>query len=263
MKITDSHAHIFPQKIALKASGATGEFYGVTMHHDGMAHTLSPLLAKAGISRALVCSPATTPHQVESINDFIAEKCEKYPEFFGVATLHPDTEDTAREIERIEKLGLHGVKYHPDFQRFRIDDEKMFSTYKLLEEKGIPVLFHAGDKRYDFSGPKRIINVIERFPDLRIIAAHFGGYSEWDEAWKYPKHKNLYFDTSSSLWVMTNEEAAKFIDHFGASQFMFGSDFPMWTPEEELEKFLAIGLSDSQNEQILNKTFEELFQIEN
>ena len=263
MKITDSHAHIFPQKIALKASGATGKFYGVEMHHDGMAHTLSEKLREAGIERALVCSPATTPHQVESINDFIAEKCEKYPEFFGVATLHPDTPDTEAEIERLISLGLHGVKYHPDFQQFQIDDEKMFRTYEILEKKGLPVLFHAGDARYDFSGPKRINNVIERFPDLKIIAAHFGGYSEWDEVWNYPKHKNLYFDTSSSLWVMTNDEARIFIDHFGASQFMFGSDFPMWTPEEELEKFLAIGLSDEEKERILNGTFEELFQIEN
>ena len=137
----------------------------------------------------------------------------------------------------------------------------MFSTYKILEEKGIPVLFHAGDKRYDFSGPKRIINVIERFPDLKIIAAHFGGYSEWEEAWKYPVHKNLYFDTSSSLWVMTCAEARKFIDRFGASQFMFGSDFPMWTPSEELSKSLSINLSEDEKTRILNGTFEELFQI--
>ena len=259
MKITDSHAHIFPQKIALKASGATGEFYGVEMHHDGMAHTLSEKLHEAGISRALVCSPATTPHQVESINDFIAEKCKKYPEFFGVATLHPDTEDSAKEIERIEALGLHGVKYHPDFQRFAIDDEKMFPTYSLLERKKIPVLFHTGDKRYDFSGPRRLIRVLEKFPDLKCIAAHFGGYSEWEHAWEYPKHKNLYFDTSSSLWVMKPDEALAFIDKFGAEQFMFGSDFPMWTPAEELSKFLNLGLTEEMNEQILCKTFETLF----
>lgn len=261
MKITDSHAHIFPQKIALKASGATGKFYGIEMHHDGMAHTLSKKLSEAGISRALVCSPATTPHQVESINDFIAEKCKKYPEFFGVATLHPDTEDSAKEIDRIESLGLHGVKYHPDFQRFAIDDEKMFTTYALLERKKIPVLFHTGDKRYDFSGPRRLMRVIEKFPDLICIAAHFGGYSEWEYAWEYPKHKNLYFDTSSSLWVMKPDEALAFIDKFGAEQFMFGSDFPMWTPAEELSRFLKLGLTEETNAQILNGTFESLFGI--
>lgn len=261
MKITDSHAHIFPQKIALKASCATGKFYGIEMHNDGMAHTLSKKLSEAGISRALVCSPATTPHQVESINDFIAEKCKKYPEFFGVATLHPDTEDSAKEIERIESLGLHGVKYHPDFQRFAIDDEKMFPTYELLERKKIPVLFHTGDKRYDFSGPRRLMRVIEKFPDLICIAAHFGGYSEWEYVWEYPKHENLYFDTSSSLWVMPHDEALAFIDKFGAEQFMFGSDFPMWTPAEELRRFLSLGLTEEMNAQILCGTFESLFGI--
>lgn len=261
MKITDSHAHIFPQKIAIKASGATGEFYGVTMHHDGMAHTLAQNLADAGIERALVCSPATTPHQVESINSFIAEKCKKYPQFFGVATLHPELSDPEAEIERIQELGLHGVKLHPDFQRFCIDDEKMFPTYRSLQEKKLPILFHTGDKRYDFSGPKRLMRVIEKFPELICIAAHFGGYSEWENARLYPKHKNLYFDTSSSLWVMESDEARYFIEHFGEDQFMFGSDFPMWTPKEELSKFLALGLSEKTNEKILNGNFERLFKL--
>ncbi|MBR5542483.1 MAG: amidohydrolase [Oscillospiraceae bacterium] len=259
MKITDVHAHIFPQKIALKASGATGDFYGIKMHHDGMPHTLKNELSRAGISRALVCSPATTAHQVESINDFIAEKCEKYPEFVGLATLHPETPDPEREILRSESLGLRGVKFHPDFQRFAIDDEKMFPTYKILEERKLPILFHMGDKRYPFSNPHRLVTVMEKFPDLIVVGAHFGGYSEWESVMLYPRSRNLFFDTSSSLWKLSYEEAARLISHFGAEQFMFGSDFPMWTPSEELEKFFKIGLSDEENEMILNGNFERLF----
>ncbi len=259
MKIIDSHAHIFPQKISLKASGAIGDFYGIKMHHDGMAHTLSGLMEKAGVERALVCSTATTPHQVEAINDFIYEKCKQYPRFMGFATLHQDMEDPEREIMRIKKLGLHGIKLHPDFQKFKIDDEKMFPTYRILEREKLPILFHTGDKRYDFSGPRHLIKIMEKFPDLVCIGAHFGGYSEWKEAEEYPKSKNLYFDTSSSLDVLDKKHALALIEHFGVEQFMFGTDYPMWTPEEEIEKVFALGLSDEDNAKVFSKNFERLF----
>ena len=259
MKITDSHAHIFPQKIALKASLAIGDFYGVHMRHDGMAHTLVSEHEKAGISRALVCSTATTPQQVEPINDFIFDRCKKYPQFVGLATLHQDMPDPEREIERILEMGLRGIKLHPDFQHFAIDDKKMFPIYKLLEEKKLPILFHMGDKRYSFSNPPRLVRVMEKFPDLICIGAHFGGYSEWDKAKLYPKSKNLFFDTSSSLDVLNKNDARELISHFGAEQFLFGTDFPMWNPREEIEKFLALGLSDEENALIFDGNFERLF----
>ena len=262
MKITDAHAHIFPKKISLKASKSIGHFYDIEMHHDGMAHVLAECEKEAGIERMLVCSTATTPHQVEAINDFIFEKCKKYPQFVGLATLHQDMEDPEREIERIIGMGLHGIKLHPDFQKFPIDDERMFPTYKVLEKKRLPILFHTGDCRYDFSGPRRLINLMEHFPDLVCIGAHFGGYSEWEHARLYPKSENLYFDTSSSLWTMPKEEACEFIEYFGDDRFLFGSDFPMWTPKEELSRFLALGLSEETNKKILNGNFERLFGLE-
>jgi len=259
LKIFDSHAHIYPAKISLKASASIGVFYGIDMHHDGMPHTLNELSKEAGIEKTLVCSVATTPHQVEVINDFICKKCGEYENFIGIATLHQDTPDPEAEIERVVGLGLRGIKLHPDFQHFAIDDEKMFHTYGILEKKKLPVLFHTGDKRYEYSNPRRLMRVMEKFPDLICIGAHFGGYSEWDEAEKYPKHKNLYFDTSSSLSYMPVGKAQEFIEHFGAEQFMFGTDFPMWTPKEEIEKVLALGLDEKTNEQIFHKTFEKLF----
>lgn len=259
LKIIDSHAHIFPQKISLKASGAIGDFYGIKMHHDGMAHTLRDLMEDAGIEKALVCSTATTPHQVEAINNFVHEKCVQYKNFMGLATLHQDMEDPEGEILRIKKLGLRGIKLHPDFQKFKIDDEKMFPTYAILEREKLPILFHTGDKRYDFSGPRHLIKIMEKFPDLICIGAHFGGYSEWKEAAEYPKSKNLFFDTSSSLDILPKEEALALISRFGVEQFMFGTDYPMWTAAEEIEKVLALGLSEQDYDKIFHANFERLF----
>ena len=90
MEIIDAHVHIYPDKIALKASKAIGDFYGIPMDYDGTVNGLLEVGKKAGISRYLVHSVATTPHQVHSINTFILEQLKAHKEFIGFITLHPD-----------------------------------------------------------------------------------------------------------------------------------------------------------------------------
>ena len=63
----DAHAHIFPEKIAAKASDAIGDFYGISMHHTGLLDELTGFGAQCGIEGFLVSSTATVPHQVPSI----------------------------------------------------------------------------------------------------------------------------------------------------------------------------------------------------
>ena len=73
------------------------------------------------------------------------------------------------------ELGLRGIKIHPDFQKLAIDDERGIETYKAIARRDLPVLFHMGDDRYDFSSPERLTNLLRRVPELRAVAAHFGG----------------------------------------------------------------------------------------
>ena len=123
----------------------------------------------------------------------------------------------------------------------------------------MPILFHTGDKRYPYSHPTRLVRVLRRFPKLLAIGAHFGGYSVWDELDAYEGVENVCFDTSSSLAFLTPERAAGLIRRFGAERFMYGSDFPMWKEDEELGRFLALPLTDSEREQILHKTAERVY----
>ena len=260
--IIDAHAHIFPPNIAKKATDATGQFYDIKMSHIGSSEELLSSGSKINVSKYLVCSTATTPRQVSSINDFIAEQCSKHLNFFGFGTLHPEMEDPEREIERIQSLGLKGIKLHPDIQRFQIDTVKAIKIYKILADRGLPVLFHTGDIRYDFSSPLRLVSALEKVPNLTVIAAHFGGYSEWNFVKCYPKIKNLYFDTSSSLFLIKKEEALDIIDYFGKEQFFFGVDFPMWDHAEELERFMSLNLDQKTTELILYKNFSRLFSLQ-
>lgn len=259
LPIIDAHAHIFPEKIAQKAVANIGQFYNLPMGHQGLSQSLLDSGRAIGVSRYLVCSTATTPAQVASINDFIAGECRKHPEFFGFGTLHPQLESLPAEVDRIAALGLHGVKLHPDFQKFDIDDPIALELYRLCARVGLPILFHTGDHRYDYSAPRRMAAVARQFPELICIAAHFGGYRQWQDVAVYQGLHNLYFDTSSSLFALPREEALGLLDLLGEDRFFFGTDFPMWDHRQELDRFLALDLPEATQEKILAGNFLRVF----
>ena len=261
-RAADAHAHIYPGKIAEKATASVGDFYHIPMHNVGLPHVLAQRGGEAGIDRFLVCSVATKVEQVRSINQFIQEKCEKYPQFIGLGAWHQDITDISGEMDDIQARGLRGIKLHPDFQEFMIDDPKMLDVYKEAHRRGLPVLFHTGDSRTEFSSPHRLMNVIDKLPDFTCIAAHLGGYSEWEEARRELSGTNVYIDTSSSLFKISPEEAKENIAHFGVDHTMFGTDFPMWDPKEELERFFALGFSQEENQAMLYDNFARLFQLD-
>ncbi len=181
-RAADAHAHIYPGKIAEKATASVGDFYHIPMHNVGLPHVLAQRGGAAGIDRFLVCSVATKVEQVRSINQFIQGKCQKYPQFIGLGAWHQDITDISGEMDDIQARGLRGIKLHPDFQEFMIDDPKMLDVYREAHRRGLPILFHTGDSRTEFSSPHRLMNVIDKLPDFTCIAAHLGGYSEWEEA---------------------------------------------------------------------------------
>lgn len=254
MEIIDAHAHIYPEKIAKKATDAIGEFYDIQMEMP--AGTTDQLIedgSRAGITRYIVHSVATTAHQVRSINEFIKKEADLHKEFIPFMTLHQDLteEQTASEIEWAKNNAFKGIKLHPDFQKFNIDDEIAQKFYKHAGEN-FPILLHVGDDRFDFSSPERLIKTAKKYPKVTFIAAHFGGYRKWNDAEEYKGLNNVYFDTCSSLPFITPKKAKEIIDMLGADKFFFGTDFPMWDAKEELNRFNQIDLTNEEKEKILS-----------
>ena len=261
MRIADIHAHIFPHKLAEKASASIGGFYGTHAGHLASVEMLLPLEAEAGITHCAVASSATSPHQVQHINDFIASEVQAHSNLIGLGTLFPTMEGWEAEVERMVALGLRGVKIHPDFQHIPIDLPEAVPMYRAVAKAGLPVLFHMGDARYDYSSPQRLTNLIRQVPDLIAIAAHFGGWQAWDKSYDHVQPENVFYDTSSSLMFLGKERALDFLDKLGAQRFLFGTDFPMWTPAEELQRFLDLGLEEALQAQILFGNFKRLFRL--
>lgn len=261
-KIIDLHAHIFPEGIAYKASSAIGKFYDIPMQEDGTLDTLLVCGEKAGIGHYVVHSVATRPQQAHSINTFIAECVEKHPEkLTGFGTLHPDSEDLEEEFERIVSLGLKGVKIHPDFQEFLIDDPAAMRMYEIIEGR-LPLLVHTGDYRYEYSHPKRMAKVLDTFPKLDVIGAHFGGWSVWKTALTYLLDKRIWVDTSSSLYDISPEQGTELVRLWGADRVFFGTDYPMWRHDEEMERFNRLDLTAEERHKILYQNARDFLSID-
>lgn len=250
-RVFDAHAHIFPDKIAQKATENIGKFYDLSMDLNGTVDTLLQLGDTYHVERFLVQSVATVPEQVQSINDFISGQVALHPDrLTGFASLHPDMAGMDEEIDRVISLGLKGVKLHPDFQLFHADDDKAMKLYEKIEGR-LPLLIHAGDHRYDYSGPKRIANILASFPKLDVIAAHFGGWSQWDEAERYLAGKRVWVDTSSTMYEVAPEQVHRMIQAFGADRVLFGTDYPMWKVNDELDMMMNLGLEEKVLQDIL------------
>lgn len=259
-EIIDAHTHIFPAPLAAKAAGSIGDFYGMLPGHPGAAEDLLREGSKYGVKKYLVCSVATSPGQVGDINNFITRECAGHPEFFGFGTLHPNMEGLEDEVERIIRMGLHGIKLHPDFQFFNLDSPEAFSIYDMVGGR-LPFLLHMGDNRYDSSSPERLSRVLDNFPKLEVIAAHFGGFMCWESAWELLKRPNVKVDTSSSLFMLDKGYVRKLIDHYGIENCFFGTDFPLWNYGGEVERFFALDLPYDDMKRILSLNFREYFKL--
>lgn len=264
--VLDAHCHIYPEKIAAKAAASTNAFYEMEKGScAGTAADLMELGAAAGVDHFVVQSVATVPKQVRSINTFIAaEVAAAKGKLTGLGTLHPDSEDIEGDVAQILELGLNGVKLHPDIQKFAIDEPRCRKIYELCAGR-LPILLHTGDKRFGFSNPEHLLPVLRDFPDLTVVGAHFGGWSVWEEASeRLAGLPNLWVDCSSTFYAISdNDTILKWIRRYGADRVLFGTDYPMWEPEQELERFFTLDLTEEERRLILGENAKTLWGIEN
>lgn len=261
MKIIDIHTHIYPDKIARKATESVRDFYQI--YGGNLEGTVDELLAqgeKAGISQYVVLPVSNTPSHVRSINTFILNQTAQHDNFIGFGTLHAEMDGLMDEVDWILQNGFHGIKMHPDSQQFAIDDPRLFPVYEALQEK-LPVMLHMGDPRYNYSHPSRLRKVLYQFPRLEVIAAHFGGYSMFHTAKELLWDTDCVFDISSAMMFMEKGEPEKYINSYGAERMAYGTDYPLWDPVREVRRFKELKLTDEQFDQIAHKTAERILKL--
>lgn len=214
---------------------------------------------RAGIDLVVTQPVATKASQVTKMNDWAASTASDRILPFGA--IHPDTPDPGAEIARIAALGIRGVKLHPEYQAFSPDEPRMDVIYDALAEHDLVLLFHAGldiGLPTDFGRPANFARMIERNPDLRIVLAHMGGWSLWDEVREHLLGLPVYLDTSFASDYMSDEEFLDLVSIHGASRVLFGTDGPWADMAAQVRWLRGLPLPREEAEGILGRNAAEL-----
>lgn len=251
--LIDFHTHCFPEKIAGRAlerlSYVSG---GMEKYTDGTIDGLKKSMRSENVDASVVLNIATNEHQMESVNNFAAE-INNNTDIFAFGSVYPDAKNVSEELERIKQLGLKGVKLHPEYQGFYVDDEKMKPIYKKISQLGLILVFHAGFD-YGYSAPfhampENMKNAL-RWIDGPTVAAHWGGLSCGEEVAELLCGTELYFDTSFGYAQMPRSTAMRIIEKHGTDKILFATDSPWHTSEMEKKFLNTLELSESELEAI-------------
>ncbi|MEO0044497.1 MAG: hypothetical protein RL329_3945, partial [Bacteroidota bacterium] len=160
----------------------------------------------------------------------------------------------AREARRlIEQFGVKGFKFHPTVQGFYPNDKMAYHVYEAIAEAKLPMLFHSGHSgfgsgvrgggklRLEYSNPIHLDDVAIDFPDSPIIIAH-PSWPWQDEALSVCLHKpNVYIDLSGWSPKYFPPQLVQYANTQLKSKMLFGTDFPLITPERWLKDFEKAG----------------------
>ncbi|NDV20161.1 amidohydrolase family protein [Pseudodesulfovibrio sp. JC047] len=252
----DIHAHAFDPKIADKVLVQLEGHYGVKPIGTGKADDLIERLDRAGLDKSVVLSAATTPSQVIPANNWAIQLKKTNPRFIPFGTLHPGFDRNAEELDRLEKNGIQGLKFHPDFQGFRMDDESFFDVMELIQGRFI-CLFHIGDTLppdENPSCPKKMAALRKRFPKPTMIAAHMGGYHQWEYAIKHLAGTDVYVDCSSVLDFVDDSLLQRLFAAFPHDHILFGSDYPLYDAATEIKSLSQrLHLTETQLDELLSR----------
>ena len=262
--IIDFHTHAFPDAVAPRAmdklSFVSG---GLIPYTDGTAEGLLSRMREDGVDLSVVLSIATNPHQQRAVNDFAAALNEREG-LVAFGSVHPDAPDAMEELERIADMGLRGVKLHPDYQGFSVDEDRMIPLYKNISSLGLITVFHAGVD-YGFSPPygatpEKMARAL-RHIDSPVVAAHLGGVGCYTDVLRYLCGENLYFDTAFTFSMLPKYYAEKIIEAHGTDNILFGTDCPWHTAALERRLIETLSLSDEDKEKIYSGNAKRLLGI--
>jgi len=256
MNCIDFHTHIFPDKIAKRAVAALAEESGdYVPRTDGTLKGLLASMDEAGIALSVVANIATRPSQMLPIFEFCRHIAGE--RIVPLISVHPD--NSMNEIgvlfARAAEAGIKGVKLHPMYQGFAIDDRKMYPVYQLIEHYGFFVVLHTG---FDMAFPgntqgdvERVKTIADQFRDLTIVATHVGGWRQWDRSGILGKCENIYTETSITLTEINDDQFINALSAFDEDRVLFGSDSPWSDQKEMLDRTQGLRISDGRKEKLL------------
>ena len=220
----------------------------------GTTDQLLDEMDRAGVSKAVILgqdthatrSPAFRNYTLK--NDEIAKISDKSGDrLIPFAGVDPNAgEESLRELTRaVKKLGMRGLKVHGSANSVYLNDRRrMYPIYDLCQEEGLPILFHTGttglgDCEIKYSKTELMDEVCQRFPDLKVVMAHFG--------WPWPevaiaialRSPNVFIDVSGWKPRYIPQSVLPYLNGILQDRFLFGTDYPMLRQKEWMDDFRA------------------------
>ena len=252
MKI-DFHTHAFPDALASRVIPLLAGNANIHACLDGTLASLQASMKRCGIDYSVMLQIATKPTQNHTVNTWAIERHE--PGIIPFGSVHPLGEDWAPELDRLAAAGIKGVKFHPEYQGFYVDDPLMFPIYQRIVDLGLILVFHAG---IDVGiappvhgTPQHFAKILDRLPVGRTVLAHLGGWNKWDDVERYLVGSHLLFDTSYCHDYLHQEQMRRIITHHGATKIVMGSDSPWEDQSAALNTITRLELSPADEAAIL------------
>ena len=202
---------------------------------------------RAGIDKAVVCSIATRPEHFDPILKW--SRAIASDRLIPLASIHPADPLAVARVGEVSEAGLVGIKLHPYYQDFDLASEVVFPLYEALSTVGLAVVAHTGydmafprDSRAD---PSKVVEVTERFPQLRFLATHFGGWQNWKEVAARLIGRPISMEISLSLDALSVDEVRAMALAHPADRLLFGSDSPWDDQAAALDRLGRLGLGES------------------
>jgi predicted TIM-barrel fold metal-dependent hydrolase len=241
--IIDAHCHVWPDAIAEKV--LANRPADLDARYDGTVAGLLATMDTAGIDKAMTLGIAHAARTVARTNEFIGSLDRS--RFIPFGTVHPDLpiDDNLRYLR---DNGVRGVKLHPLFQSLSLVDPAVLDILRALAEAGIVVITHVGaggsPEENERATPRDLRNVVDIIPDIVLIACHYGGYHRMAEAEEYVVGSDVILETSwpPRLSDVDAGQLRAIIARHGTDRVVFGSDWPMTDPAQEIAAIRALEL---------------------
>lgn len=260
--IIDFHVHCFPDSLAPRALGTLKDHalgnpdFPCT---DGTVKGTEAHLRMSGVDYGVVCNIATNARQQYNVNSFAISIAKTSKMLIPLGSLHPLGEDKRGELMRLREAGIKGIKIHPDYMGTDIDEPVYNEIFELCSELDFFVVTHAGldpiSPDHLHASPAAIASVLDRYPDLRLVAAHMGGFARSEEVLCHlAGRKNLWLDTSmSSQRPDRIENLYRILREHAPGRLLFASDTPWSYATDEIKFIYSANLGDGLNEKIFYK----------
>jgi predicted TIM-barrel fold metal-dependent hydrolase len=253
--IIDFHAHAFPDSLADRAIAHLEKEGTAKAFLDGRVSSLLASMDSTGIGRAVVCSIATKPDQFAPILNWSRQIATA--RIVPLPSVHPRGPDPVGKARLVAQAGLPGIKLHPYYQDFELDDPALFHFFRVLEQMGLLVVCHTG---FDFAFPRdrkadpvRIVRLLDKFPNLRFVATHIGAWEDWDEVERHLLGKPIYMEISMSLEQLGLTRGRELLTAHPADRILFGSDSPWTSQAETLRLARALDLGPERERLLLGE----------